>query len=109
MSRAILLFLFMSLAVSLAAPSFTPRAGDPGIDGKDYLLSEVDFRAVLVVARAHLARLHPQPSIYRVTVLSTTEVEAWYGDQGAVDAESLILKRGDKGWQVTGYGGIKRS
>jgi hypothetical protein len=109
MARGILLFLFMSLAVSLAAPSFSPRSGDPGIDGKDYLLSEADFRALLVVARAHLTRFRPQPSIYRVTVVNATEVEAWYGDQSAVDSECLILKRGKKGWQVTGEGGIQRS
>jgi hypothetical protein len=108
MSRIVPLLLFISLAVSVAAPPFTPHAGDPGIDGKDYLLSEADFRALLVIARARLAKFRPQPPVYRVTVLSATEVQAWYGYQSDVDNVCLVLDRGKKGWQVTGEGGYER-
>jgi hypothetical protein len=108
MARAVPLLLLMFLAVSLAAPPFTPRAGDPGIDGKDYLLTEADFRALLAVARARLAKSRPQPSIFRVTVVSATEVQAWYGLQSDVDNVCLVLHRGKKGWQVTGEGGYER-
>ena len=109
MTRVVPLFLLLSIVISFAATPFAPHPGDPAIDGKDYLLSEADFRALLVVARAHLAKFRPRPSIYRVTVNSPTEVEAWYGDPSDVDSESLVLTRGKKGWQVTGRGGIQRS
>jgi hypothetical protein len=109
MKRAVPLLLLVSLAVSLAASPIVPRAGDPAIDGKDYLLSEEDFRALLLAARAHLASFRPQPSIYRVTVVTATEVDAWYGDPKDVDSECLVVERGKKGWQVTRTGGIQRS
>ena len=107
MSRAVPLLVFISLAVSLAASPVVPRAGDPAIDGKDYLLSEADFRALLAIARAHLASSRPR--IYRVTVVSATEVDVWYGDPNDIDSECLVMERGKKGWRVTRTGGIQRS
>jgi hypothetical protein len=109
MSRTVPLSLMMLLAVSLAAAPVVPRSGDPSLDGKDYLLSEADFRALLAVARAHLASFRPRPSIYRVTVVSAREVDAWYGDPSDIDSECLILERGKKGWRIARTGGIQRS
>ena len=100
----------MSLVISVAASPVVPHAGDPAIDGKDQLLSEADFRALLAVARAHLAKFRPQPSIFRVTVVSTTEVHAWYHVSPQTDedyADWLIHKRGNNQWRVTGTGGYQ--
>jgi hypothetical protein len=110
MCRAVPLILFGLVAVSLAASPVVPRAGDPAIDGRDQLLSEEDFRALLAVARAHLAKFRPPPSIFRVTVVSATEVHAWYHVSPQTDedyADWLIIKRSNNQWRVTGKSGYQ--
>jgi hypothetical protein len=102
MSRAASLLLALLLIQRVDASPIVLRSGDPALDGKDYLLSEADFRALLTVARAHLARFRPKPSIYRVTVVSAAEVHAWYGEANADYAQWLILKRGKIQWRITG-------
>ena len=71
-----LAFLLISCVSEPSSPRAQPRAGDPSIDGLDYLISEADFRAVLSVARTRLASYAPMCSINRVTVVSALEVEA---------------------------------
>ena len=108
--RGVLVFLLMSLLVSASASPVVLRSGDPSLDGKDYLLSESDFRALLAVARQHLASFRPRPSIYRVTVVNATEVHARYhvsqhSDQEYV--EWLVLKRVKNQWRVTSKSGYQ--
>ena len=81
MARVACLLFAMSLILLGAASPVVLRFGDPALDGKDYLIPEADFRALLAVARARLASFRPRPSIYRVSVISDTEVHAWYGDR----------------------------
>jgi hypothetical protein len=104
-------FLFaMPLILSVAASPVVLRSGDPALDGKDQLLSEADFRALLNVARSHLARFSPRPSIYRVTVVSATEVHAWYHVTPQTDedyASWLIIQRSKNQWRVTGKSGYQ--
>ena len=70
MPRAVRTLLVMLLVLSVNASPVVHRSADPAIDGKDYLLSEADFRALLAVARERLAKFRPRPSICRVTVIS---------------------------------------
>jgi hypothetical protein len=107
MSRAACLLLALSLIQRVDASPVALRRGDPALDGKDYLLSEADFRALLTVARAHLARFRPRPSIYRVTVVSAAEVHAWYGEANVDYAQWLIIKRAKNQWRVTGKDGYQ--
>jgi hypothetical protein len=107
MRRAAWFVFAMPLILSVAASPVVLRSGDPALDGKDQLLSEADFRALLAVARAHLARFHPKPSIYRVTVMNATEVHAWFGEPNVDYAQWLILKRAKNQWRVTGKDGYQ--
>ena len=109
MSRAACLLLALLLIQRVDASLIVLRSGDPALDGKDYLLSEADFRALLAVARAHLARFRPRPSIYRVSVMSATEVRAWYGEANANYAQWLILKRAKTQWRITGEDGYQET
>jgi len=110
MARAVCFLFVMSLILSVSASPVALRAGDPALDGKDYLLSEADFRALLAVGRAHFASFRPRPSIYRVTVLSATEVHAWYhvSPHSADEyVEWLVIERVKKQWRVTNKAGYQ--
>jgi hypothetical protein len=107
MKRAAWFLFAMPLVLSVAASPVVLRSGDPALDGKDQLLSEADFRALLAVARAHLARFHPRPSIYRVTVMNATEVRTWFGEPNVDYAQWLILKRVKNQWRITGKDGYQ--
>src|SRR5438876_11209015 len=86
----LLLFLFL---VSLAASPVVLRPGDPALDGKDYLLSDADFRAIVAAARACLQRKAPSLNARRVHVITRTKVEVYlgptdkYGEQGSLDVQ----------------------
>ena len=107
MARVACLLFAMSLILSVAASPVVLRSGDPALDGKDYLISEADFRALLAFARARLASFRPRPSIYRVSVISATEVHAWYGDPNVDYFTWLVLKRARGQWRVTGKSGYQ--
>ena len=107
MARVAYLLFALSMILPVDASPVVLRSGDPALDGKDYLLSEADFRALLALARAHLAGFRPRPSIYRITVISATEVHAWYGEANADYAQWLILKRAKNQWRVTGKDGYQ--
>jgi hypothetical protein len=110
MKRVACFLCTMPLILSVAAAPVVLHSGDPALDGKDQLLSEADFRALLTVARAHLASFRPRPSIYRVTVVSATEVHAWYHVSPQTDedyAAWLIVQRSKNQWRVTGKSGYQ--
>ena len=110
-ARVLLLFLVMtSCCTSFASqPRASPRPGDPALDGKDYLLSEADFRAIIAVARAWLAKTHPSFSVRRVHVITRNQVEVYLrgrltADYGAEDdMHSVELKRGKREWRITAH------
>jgi hypothetical protein len=97
--------LFVLVAAALCCSSFAlePRAGDPSIDGKDYLISEADFRAILVVSRQRIVA-YPSYRVRRVTVVSQNKVEVYIRDLAHPDyndVHSLELRRAKNGWTVT--------
>jgi hypothetical protein len=100
MTRAVPL-VFVLLTISVAASPVSPRPGDPSVDGKDYLLSDADFRALLAVARAKLVTLAPHSGIFDVKVISSTKVYAYYGDRSTGLAHHLVLERVRGSWRVT--------
>ena len=100
----------VSLMVSCASPPVgEPRAvsriGDPLLDGKDYLLSEAEFRAILTVMRSHLSR-SPWYAVHRVHVLTATSVEVYVGDPDQLNYEPGVfeLTRTKNGWKVVSGG-----
>ena len=110
MARILPVFLLTTLLPALEASPVVLRSGDPALDGKDHLLSEADFRALLGVGRAHFASFRPRPSIYRVTVVSATEVHAWYHITPHTDdeyVEWLVIERVKNQWRVTGKSGYQ--
>ncbi len=91
----------MSLVVSVAASPVALRPGDPALDGKDYLISEQDFRAIVSAARACLKSKAPALNARRVHVITATKVEVFlgptdkFGEQGSLD-----VQRTKGGWKV---------
>lgn len=72
------------------------RSGDPAVDGKDYLLDDAQFRAVLLTARERLAKIAPGKSIHRIHVVGQGRVEAYYGKPPVDDiavAAYLVLEQ----------------
>jgi len=70
---------FMLLVVFASAVVASPvvlRAGDPSLDGKDYLISEQDFRDILKLCRARLGS-GASKSVYNVRVLRRDTVAAY--------------------------------
>jgi hypothetical protein len=95
--RALYVGLIILLAGVAHAGSIQPRAGDPSVDGKDYLLSDAEFRAALATARAFTWGT----PMYRVTVVSATEVHAWYRAPITDSICQLIVDRTGNGWRVS--------
>lgn len=101
MTRCLFLVFAMSLVISVAASPVVLRSGDPALDGKDYLLSDRDFRAIVSAARTCLQRKVPWCTLRRVHVVTATEVEVHlgpgdkYGEQGSLD-----VQRTKGGWKV---------
>ena len=93
MSRTVPLLFTMSLIFSVAASPVVLRPGDPALDGKDYLLSDADFRAIVSAARGCLQRKAPWCRARRVHVISATKVEVYlgptdkFGEQGSIDVQ----------------------
>ncbi len=114
MSRSftlLLLFLVGALCCTSLAldPRASPRPGNPAFDGKDHLLSEADFRAILSVASTWLAQTHPRFHVRRVYVITGNTVEVYvrgrltaeYGEDS--DLHSVELQRAKKGWRIAGH------
>jgi hypothetical protein len=95
--RALVVGSIIFLAVVAQAASIQPRAGDPLVDGRNYLLSDTEFRAALATARAFTCGT----PMYRVTVVSATEVHAWYRAPITESICRLIVDRTGKGWRVS--------
>ncbi len=94
MPRFVPLLLVMSLAALVAVASpVVLRPGDPALDGKDYLLSDGDFRAIVSTARACLKSKAPALNARRVHVITATKVEVFlgpvdkYGERGSLDVQ----------------------
>ena len=85
--------LFLTLMVSAAASPVALRPGDPALDGKDYLLSDTDFRAIVAAARACVRLKIAGASARRVHVISAKKVEVYlgpvdkFGEQGSLDVQ----------------------
>ncbi len=99
-------FLLFCLAVGSSCTSLAleSRPGDPALDGKDYLISETDFRAILSVARERIAHTHAWLQVRRVHVVSRDDVEVYFRNLAHPDysdAYSLELQRSKAGWHVT--------
>jgi hypothetical protein len=78
------------------------HAGDPAVDGKDWVLSDSEFRTLLAVARQKLKKSYPWVGIYRIHVLSATKVEADFGDVSEEGiGGSMDVERFSSGWRVT--------
>ena len=84
-----------------AQPHASPRPGDPSISGKDQLLSDSDFRALLIVARLRLAKYPYRPAVYNVLVISQKKVKVMFrGEDGSENGGWLLLERAKNGWRV---------
>ena len=85
-------------------PQAQERVGDPALDGKDYLLSEADFREIIRVVRASLIRETPwYNQIQRVHVNSATEVEVYVGGYNEFgDVARMVVRRKNRVWQSDG-------
>jgi len=55
------------------------QAGDPALDGKDYLLSASDFRSITTLARQRVAQKAPWLGVRRIHVVSADKVTAYVG------------------------------
>jgi len=91
------------LAVMLLSASHAWSAGDPAVDGKDYLLPASELRALLVVARKRVAQVAPWSSISRVRVVSAAKVETYFraGAREETYPPSLTLERLKGQWRIT--------
>jgi len=78
-------------------------AGDPALDGKEYLLPAAELRALLVVARKRVAQVARWSSISRVHVVSATKVQAYFraGAYEETYPPSLTLERTKGQWRIT--------
>ena len=109
MARAVPLFLLVSLAVSLAASPVVLRPGDPALDGKDHLISDADFRAIVSAARACLKSKAPALTARRVHVVSNAKVEVYLGPTDAYGEKgSLDVQRTKDGWKLIWCGAPER-
>jgi hypothetical protein len=109
MSRTVPVFLLMSVAVSLAASPVVLRPGDPTLDGKDYLISDGDFRAIVSAARACLKSKAPALTARRVHVISEAKVEVYLGPTDAYGEKgSLDVQRTKDGWKLVWCGAPER-
>ena len=111
MPRCFALLLLLSLVGSCTSPNpvvrrAVPQAGDPALDGADYLLSESDFRAILAVSGLWLARTHPSFHVRRVHVVAPNRVEVYLRGRLATyysedsDLHCIELQRSNNGWRV---------
>jgi hypothetical protein len=101
-----LLPLFVATTLCSTSLALQLRPGDPAVDGKDYLISEADFRAILAVAHAEVARSHPWLELRRLSVITRDKVDVYFRDRPNPDwgdAHMLELQRSKKGWQITGH------
>ena|ERR1051326_2537227 len=93
-------------ALEPSIPAAQPRAGDPTLEGADYLLSEPDFREALSVVRERLSAVAPGCRVGEMFVVTATRVEAWYyKDYGPSDRDwrGMIAVEKKKGrWKVAG-------
>ena len=93
MWRCLFLVFAALLAMPVGASPVALRSGDPALDGKDYLLSDADFRAIVSAARACVQRKIPGGSARRVHVISASKVEVYlgptdkFGEQGFLDVQ----------------------
>jgi hypothetical protein len=106
MLRSVFFSAVIAFGLCSASLAIQPKPGDPAVDGKDYLISEVDFRAIISVARAWLIKTHPSFSVRRVHVVTRDEVEVYVrgritADYGEEDDMHLVgVFRSKKGWHV---------
>ena len=109
MSRAVPLVLLLLLAISVAASPVALRPGDPALDGKDYLLSDADFRAIVSAARACLKSKAPFLTARRIHVLTANKVEVYLGptDTGG-ERGSLDVQRTKGEWKLIWCGAPER-
>jgi hypothetical protein len=87
-----------------------PHAGDPSLTGAAYLLSEPDFRAILVVARRRLERVLPACTISSIDVIAADKIEAHFCEHaGPYQAWSgrFTVKRIRGEWKVVDQVGRK--
>lgn len=104
MARVVPLFLLMSLLVCAGASPVALRPGDPALDGKDHLLSDTDFHAIVAVARAFLQRKAPWYTARRVHVISPAKAEVYLNpiDEYGYENGPLDVERTKDGWKVIG-------
>src|SRR5437879_2318774 len=81
--RIAILLTTLALTACMTPASGPPRAvsqfGDPALDGRDYLLSESDFRTIITAARQRVAQKAPWLAVHRVHVASADKVTAYVG------------------------------
>lgn len=104
MRRVAPFMLLLALASAVVASPVALRAGDPSLDGKDYLISERDFRDILKLCRARLGS-GASKSIYNVRVLRRDVVLAYFGPD-PMQPIFLWISRSKGGWKIDhqGYG-----
>src|ERR1043166_10310430 len=104
MARTTPFVLLLVFAGTVAASPVVLRPGDPSLDGKDYLISEQDFREILRLCRARLGSSSSK-SVRDVMVLRRDTLAAYFGtDQMRPDF--LWVFRTKDGWKIDrqGYG-----
>jgi len=98
MLRAAPFMLLLVFTSAVAASPVVLRAGDPSLDGNDYLISEQDFRDILKLCRARLGS-GPSKSIYNVKVLRRDTVAAYFGPD-KMQPVCLMLLRTKREWKI---------
>jgi hypothetical protein len=89
------------LAVSAVASPIALRPGDPALDGKDYLISDADFRAIVSATRACLKSKAPALTARRVHVISSAKAQVYLGPTDAHGEKgSLDVQRTKHGWKL---------
>jgi hypothetical protein len=108
--RSLLLFPFLILASCSTPSSFqasaVPRPGDPALDGKDYLVSDAEFREVVAFSRDYVARHMPSYAVRRIHVMSRDKIEVYVRESPARfhefgDVDFLEVQRINGKWKVT--------
>jgi hypothetical protein len=99
---AILAFCCASCAAESNAPKpITARTGDPAVIGKAHLLSESDFRTVLLLSRQWLAQHMPKHSVHEIEIYSSTSVGACFEYSNGPSTACLMLQRIGGQWRIT--------
>jgi hypothetical protein len=98
-SIAVAAFVSCTQAIPRNLQTNRPVRG-PAITGRADLLSPSDLESLLVVGRRKLVSFAPSEGIFRVEVIASSKVYAYYGDFYAGRVRHLVIERMSGEWHV---------